>query len=80
MHLLLRTDSRALGLAARLMGGSVPRLADHYMGQLEMYFGGLAWYLGQDGERTRRLFARLGQPMPAWMQPVARPAPPQGAL
>lgn len=58
MDLMLHTDSRALALAARLFGGSAPRLAEQYVGQMEMFFGALAWYLSDDPDRARALFAK----------------------
>jgi hypothetical protein len=64
-HLWVRTDSRAVALAARILGGSAPRLAEQYLAQTEMFFGGLAWYLDQDPDRARRLFAQIGQAPPA---------------
>ena len=64
MHMLLHTDSRTLALAARILGASAPRLAEQYVGQLEMFFGGLAWYLNQDAERAERMFRSIGLVMP----------------
>ena len=49
------TDSRAAALAARMMGGSVARLTDQGLGQLELFFSGLVWYLDQHPERVGRL-------------------------
>jgi hypothetical protein len=60
MHLLVKTDSKVVTLAARLLGGSAPKLAEQYMGQMQMFFGALAWYLDQDEERARRLFKAIG--------------------
>jgi hypothetical protein len=76
VHLLLHTDSRTVALAARLLGGSAPRLAEQYLGQLQLFFGGLAWYLDQDADRTARLFARIRPPgaPPAPAPTAPRPA------
>jgi hypothetical protein len=63
-QLYLTTDSRAMNLAARLMGASAPRLAEQYMGQLEMFYGGLAWYLDQDHDRAVRMFDQIGTAVP----------------
>jgi hypothetical protein len=63
-RLYVTTDSRAMNLAARLMGGTAPRLAEQYMGQLEMFYGALAWYLDQDAERAARMFAKIGVAVP----------------
>jgi hypothetical protein len=61
MDLVLHTDSRALNLAARLFGSSAPRLAEQYIAQMEMFFGGLAWYLSDNPDRAQALFRQLGQ-------------------
>jgi hypothetical protein len=65
MHLLVKTDSRAVALAARLLGGSAPKLAEQYMEQLQMFYGALAWYLDQSEERAQRLFRTAGLPVPS---------------
>jgi hypothetical protein len=64
VHFLLRTDSRSLALAARLLGGTAPRLAEQYLGQLQLFYGGLAWHLDQDTERARGMFRKAGVPYP----------------
>jgi hypothetical protein len=65
MDLILHTDSRALALAARLMGGSAPRLAEQAIGQMEMFFGALAWYLSAHPEKARSLFEQTSRPADA---------------
>ncbi len=62
IDLMLHTDSRALALAARVLGASAPHAAEQYIGQLEMFFGGLAWYLSENPERARALFRSLRAP------------------
>jgi hypothetical protein len=62
IDLVVHTDSRALALAARVVGASAPHAAEQYVGQIEMFFGGLAWYLSENPDRARSLFARLRQP------------------
>src|SRR5262249_26576742 len=62
MDLVLHTDSRALALAARLFGASAPRAAEQYIGQMEMFFGALAWYLSENPTRARALFDQLRGP------------------
>ncbi|CAN5219115.1 hypothetical protein BH10PLA2_BH10PLA2_09890 [soil metagenome] len=54
-EVFVQTDSRAAALAARMMGGSVARLAEQGLGQLELFFSGLVWYLDQHPERVGRL-------------------------
>jgi hypothetical protein len=82
MHMYLHTDSHAAALAAKLVGASAPRLAEQYVAQLEMFFGGMAWYLDQDPTRTRTLLeglrgrAALPPDAPAgWSAVLAEPAP-----
>lgn len=55
----LQTDSHILALAARIMGASAPRLADQFSSQIQMFFGGMAWYLDSDPERAEGLIQRL---------------------
>ncbi len=54
-ELFVETDSRAAALAAKLMGGSATRLTEQGLGQLELFFSGLVWYLDQHPERLGRL-------------------------
>jgi hypothetical protein len=56
VHAAVKTDSRTLSLAARVMGGSAPKMAEQYMGQLQMFYGAMAWYLDQNAERARKMF------------------------
>jgi hypothetical protein len=43
--LYVQTDSKAAVLAAKLLGASVPRLGQQCIGQLELFFSALVWYL-----------------------------------
>lgn len=61
MDMILHTDSRAVSLATRLFGASGPRLAEEYVGQLEMFFGALAWYLSEHPDKATALFEELKQ-------------------
>jgi hypothetical protein len=63
MDLYLHTDSHAVKMAARLFGASAPRIAEEYVGQMEMFFGGLAWYLTQHPEKAALLFEELKRPV-----------------
>jgi len=60
VHFHLRCDGKAVALAAKLMGASAPRLAEQYLSQLQVFHGGMAWYLCQDKERARRMLAKIG--------------------
>jgi hypothetical protein len=64
VHFLLRCDSRAVSLAMKLMGASAPRMAEQYLGQLQMFYGGMAWYLGQDAERAKTMYKKAGLSVP----------------
>ncbi|MGL4552546.1 MAG: hypothetical protein ACRC33_15340, partial [Gemmataceae bacterium] len=54
VQFFLRCDGRAMAIAARVLGNSAPRLAEQYLGQLQMFYGGMAWYLCQDTARARQ--------------------------
>jgi hypothetical protein len=71
MSLLVHTDSQAIALAARLLGASAPHVAEQYVGQMEMFFAAMAWYLDQHPEQAERLFGELQRPA----APAPRPVP-----
>lgn len=64
VHFLLRCDSKAVALAMKILGASAPRMAEQYLGQLQMFYGGMAWYLGQDEERARKMYRQIGLAVP----------------
>ena len=39
-----------------------PRLAEQFLGQIEVFFSGITWYLEQHPERSDRLLADAGPP------------------
>jgi hypothetical protein len=51
----LHTDSKAVGLVTRMLGASASRLAEQGLGQLQLFFSGLSWYLYQNPERAEAL-------------------------
>ncbi len=57
--LYAQTDSKTAALVARLLGPSAPRLAGECVGQMEMFFSALVWYLGRHPEMQARL---VGEP------------------
>ena len=59
-HFHVRCDGRAMAIAARVLGNSAPHLGEQYLGQLQMFYGGLGWYLTQDLPRARRLLVKAG--------------------
>ena len=62
IELALHTDSHTLAAAAKLLGASVPHVAQQYVGQIQMFYGALAWYLDQHPSRAVKLFEQLRQP------------------
>ncbi len=58
----VQTDSETAALIARLLGPSVDRLAEQYLGQMELFFSGLVWYLDQHPDRTQKLLAESQSP------------------
>ena len=60
VHFMLRCDSKAISLATRILGASAPRQTQQYLGQLQMFYGGMAWYLTQDEARAKRMYRRIG--------------------
>jgi hypothetical protein len=64
VHFRLRCDSRAMALAARILGASAPHLAEQYLEQLQMFYGGMSWYLSQDQERARKMLRDVGVAVP----------------
>lgn len=64
VHFMLRCDSRAYSLVTRILGASAPRQTEQYLGQLQMFYGGMAWYLTQDEARARRMYQQIGLTLP----------------
>src|SRR5262249_20868393 len=77
MSLLVHTDSQAVALAARLLGASVPRVAEQYVAQMELFVAAMPWYLDQPPAQAERLFGELQRPpgteapRPTLMRPAA---------
>ena len=57
--LYLYTDSKAVALAAELLGQSAQDLAAQAVGQMELFFSAIVWYLERHPERTSILLAGL---------------------
>jgi hypothetical protein len=62
MDLFIKTDSGAIALATRLLGASGPRMAETYVGQIEMFFAAMSWYLDQHPDRAEAMFQELQRP------------------
>jgi hypothetical protein len=58
----LHTDSRVIGLATKMLGQSAPKAAEQYIGQMEMFFSALSWYLDQHPEKMESLLAPAAKP------------------
>ncbi len=48
----LHTDSKTAGAFTKMLGQSAPRLAEQGLGQLQLFFSGLSWYLQRHPERA----------------------------
>lgn len=49
-ELYIQTDSKTASLVARMLGPTSHRLAEQGLGQLQLFFSGLAWYLDRHPE------------------------------
>jgi hypothetical protein len=54
-EVFLHTDSKTAQVFARLMGTSTSRLAEQGLGQMQLFFSALCWYLDRHPERARAL-------------------------
>jgi hypothetical protein len=57
LTLFAHADSRTASLATRLLGASVPRLAEQYVQQMELFFSALARYLQRHPEQAEQLLS-----------------------
>lgn len=64
IEMYLKTDGKAVSLAAKIVGASSPRMAEQYLGQMEMFFAAMAWYLDQHPQKAEEMFAELRKPRP----------------
>lgn len=53
--LFLLTDSKTAAAFTKMLGQSAPRLAEQGLGQLQLFFSGLSWYLQRHPERAEVL-------------------------
>jgi hypothetical protein len=74
VHFMLRCDSKAISLATRILGASVPRQVEQYLGQLQMFYGGMAWYLTHDEARARRMYRQIGLTVSEEATPTITPS------
>lgn len=65
VHFMVHCDSMTVSLATRILGASAPRQTEQYLAQLQMFYGGMAWYLTQDEARANRMYRRIGLTLPS---------------
>lgn len=56
-ELFLHTDSKTAALITKILGASAPRMAEQYVGQIQVFFAGLAWFLFEHPERVKEVLA-----------------------
>lgn len=61
MELIIKTSNHVAALATKILGASAPRMAEDYVGQIEMFFAAMAWYLDQNPDKAARLFEKIRQ-------------------
>ena len=61
-EVFVQTDSQTAALIAKLLGSSAPKLAEKCIGQMEMFFSALAWYVDRHPERAETLLSGLLPP------------------
>lgn len=54
-ELYVQTDSKTAAMMTRLLGPAAHRLAEQGMGQLQLFFSGLSWYLDRHPEKADEL-------------------------
>jgi len=57
VYVFVQTDGKAATLITRILGRSAPNLAEQCVGQMEMFFSALVWYLDQHPDMSQNLFA-----------------------
>lgn len=57
-EVFLHTDSRAASVFARLMGTNTTRLAEQGLGQMQLFFSALCYYLDQHPQRAAMVMGR----------------------
>jgi hypothetical protein len=62
MELYLQTDNVAVAMVARMLGASAPHVAEQYLGQIEMFYGAMAWYLNKHPRQAAMMFEELQRP------------------
>jgi hypothetical protein len=55
-EIVIHTDSRAAAGITKMMGQSAPKLAEQGLGQLQLFFSALSYYVDRHPERVEALF------------------------
>lgn len=53
--LYIHTDSKSAALVTKMLGTSAQKMAEQGLGQLQLFFAGLSWYLEQHPDQTNVL-------------------------
>ena len=56
--LYVQVDSKTAALVVKMLGPSLPRLAEEGLRQIEMFFSALVWYCDQHPDRAQKLLAQ----------------------
>ena len=54
-ELFVQTDSKTAAMLTRMLGPAAQRLAEQGMGQLQLFFSGLSWYLDRHPDQAEEL-------------------------
>lgn len=64
-ELFLQTDSKAAAALTKMMGKSAQKVAEEGLGQLQLFFSGLSWYLERHPDRAEGLLRPESGVVPA---------------
>ena len=56
--LFVQTDSKTAAMMTRMLGPAAQRMTEQGLGQLQLFFSGLSWYLDRHPEHTEMLLKR----------------------
>jgi hypothetical protein len=56
-EMFVQTDSVGAALATKLLGAAAPKMAEQCVAQMQMFFGGMAWFVHRYPERAESLLA-----------------------
>ena len=64
VEVVIHTDSKAANAVTKMMGNSAPKLAEQGLGQLQMFYSALSYYIYRHPEKLETLFREGTGPMP----------------